>query len=231
MLPANLHHCDLLWSPLDGDGAGWIPMMPSESLRGSEVHTLGVAKVHRRLLSPTISCTAAASWKATWRQREGNVKATWRQREGNVKATWIKWKHPIESSLQDPIKINSRTFKLFQQCWCLVFVLFLLTAATSVLQKQPCRSGMGQNWCANSLDKFVYVQHQKAFNHPFVGMFTQYIEIRSIIFMLEVKIHKFHTHVLIHMFPGFSWIIKKIPKNLAAIISRFSSYSTVNTVW
>ena len=145
---------------------------------------------------------------------EGNVKATWRQREGNVKATWIKWKHPIESSLQDPIKINSRTFKLFQQCWCLVFVLFLLTAATSVLQKQPWRSGMGQNWCANSLDKFVYVQRQKASNHPFVGMFTQYIEIRSIIFMLEVKIHKFHTHVLIHMFPCFSWIIKKKTRTL-----------------
>ena len=189
-------YCGHLWMVMELVESPWCPQNPSEDQRFT--HWVSPRYIDGFCLQPSPAQLLQAG----------------RQREGNVKATWIKWKHPIESSLQDPIKINSRTFKLFQQCWCLVFVLFLLTAATSVLQKQPWRSGMGQNWCANSLDKFVYVQHQKAFNRPFVGMFTQYIEIRSIIFMLEVKIHKFHTHVLIHMFPGFSWIIKKSPRTL-----------------
>ena len=124
MLPANLHHSDLLWSPLGGDGAGWIPMMPSESLRGSEVHA-GVAKVHRRLLSPTISCTAAASWKATWRQREGNVEATWRQREGNV--------NQMETSYRiQPTRPYQNKFKNFQALsTMLVFGVCLVPANCS----------------------------------------------------------------------------------------------------
>lgn len=188
-------YCGHLWVVMELVESPWCPQNPSEDQRFT--HWVSPRYIDGFCLQPSPAQLLQAG-----RQREGNVNATWRQREGNVNQ--METSYRVQPTRPYSIKINSRTFKFFQQCWCLVFVLFLSTAATSVLQKQPWRSGMGQNGFANSLDKFVYVQHQKAFNHPFVGMFT---EIRSIIFMSEVKIHKVHTHVLIHIFPGFSWII------------------------